>query len=268
MIPLSRCPEADVIVDPHPMTGAFNMAMDSTLLDLAAHRNRSVLRIYRWQEPTVTLGYFQAASLSEDIPFPGLPVVRRLSGGGAILHHHELTYSCILPDSHPVRDDPSMLYSILHQALIQLLAECGAPATLRSEHPGHHALTSLHNTPAHSPGTAPASPAAMAAEPFLCFLRSNPNDIVHCSGPKITGSAQRRRRGVILQHGSILLQASPHAPQIPGLLDLHPDFLLNDFTLLLPSRVAQAVSSHWSLRNYSEQELQLTRQSIQASITL
>ena len=268
MIPLSLCPEADVIVDPHPMTGAFNMAMDSTLLDLAAHRNRSVLRIYRWHEPTVTLGYFQAASLSEDIPFPGLPVVRRLSGGGAILHHQELTYSCVLPDSHPVRDDPSTLYSIIHQALIQLLTECGAPATLRSEHSANRSDANLQNAFAHTAGMSPPSPAAIVAEPFLCFLRSNPNDIVHCSGPKITGSAQRRRRGAILQHGSILLQASPHAPHIPGLLDLNPDFLLNDFTRLLPSRVAQAVSSNWSLRNYSEQELHLTSQSMQASASL
>jgi lipoate-protein ligase A len=268
MIPLSLCPEADVIVDPHPMTGAFNMAMDSTLLDLAAHRDRTVLRIYRWQEPTVTLGYFQAASLSDDIPFPGLPVVRRLSGGGAILHHRELTYSCILPDSHPVRDEPSTLYSIIHLALIQLLAECGAPATLRSQVPAHLPIARQKNTFAQSISTAPPTPTAIVAEPFLCFLRSNPNDIVHCSGPKITGSAQRRRRGAILQHGSILLEASPHAPQIPGLKDLNPAFLLNDFQTLLPSRVAQAVSSNWSLRNYSEQELHLTSQSMQTSATL
>jgi len=265
MIPLSLCPEADVIIDPLPMSGAFNMAMDSTLLDLAAHRNRSVLRIYQWHEPTVTLGYFQAASLSEKIPFPGLPVVRRLSGGGAILHHQELTYSCILPDSHPVRNDPSMLYSIIHRALIRLLAQCGAPATLRSEHPAHHSDAVISDTRHQRLNSAPTPPAAVIAEPFLCFLRSNPNDIVHCSGQKIVGSAQRRRRGAILQHGSILLQSSPHAPQIPGLRDLNPEFLMNDFTTLLPAQVARAVSATWSVRNYSEQELQLTSQLMQTS---
>ncbi|MEN9554157.1 MAG: Octanoyltransferase LipM [Planctomycetota bacterium] len=248
-------PDADVLIDPRPMTGAFNMAMDAALLELVARRSRSVLRIYQWCEPTVTLGYFQAAEsglVSSANPFPELPAVRRLSGGGAILHHHELTYSCVLPDSHPIREEPSSLYVLIHRALIELLAECGAPAGLRSE------IGCTEPIAAEPAITNP--PAQRNAEPFLCFLRSNPNDIVSCSGPKLVGSAQRRRRGAILQHGSILLRSSPFAPQLPGLQDLHPEFLVSRFTEHLPTRIAEVMSCRWAFREVVAEEIALAEQ--------
>lgn len=97
----AELPDADIIVDEIPYSGIFNMSMDAALLQLAAERERSVVRIYQWSEPTVTLGYFQGSEQSLESPFPGLPVVRRLSGGGAILHDQEITYSLVLPASHP-----------------------------------------------------------------------------------------------------------------------------------------------------------------------
>ena len=99
----SNLPEADVIVDSAPSTGRFNMAMDAALLALGEQCERSVVRIYQWSEPTVTLGYFQNGTSSEESPFPQLPCVRRLTGGGAILHDRELTYSCVVPAFHRVR---------------------------------------------------------------------------------------------------------------------------------------------------------------------
>lgn len=231
-------PEVDVIVDQQAYSGRFNMAMDEALLELAADRNRSTVRIYRWSEPTVTLGYFQASEARSQVenPFPGLPTVRRLSGGGAILHDRELTYSCVLPATHPVRHDPSQLYVIVHQALIQLLQQCEVSSMLRSD---YDAQTQVKES---------------ASEPFLCFLRQNPNDIVHATGIKIVGSAQRRRKGVILQHGSILLSASDHASQVPGIEQLAPAFRTTQFQEHLPATIGNAIGRKLRFRTYVDDE--------------
>jgi lipoyl(octanoyl) transferase len=187
-----------VIVESEPRSGADNMAFDESLLASAIEQRTRTLRIYRWIEPTVSLGYFQ----NEDDPvlqsrFAGLPRVRRLSGGGALLHDLEITYSIALPDGHPLADAPTMLYDRVHTALVTLLNDLGAPAHVRGE---------KRDQP----------------EPFLCFGRGDPRDIV-LFGHKIVGSAQRRRKGAILQHGALLLERSIHAPEFPGLFDLAPE---------------------------------------------
>ncbi len=243
----SNLPEADVIVDSAPSTGRFNMAMDAALLALGEQCERSVVRIYQWSEPTVTLGYFQNGTSSEESPFPQLPCVRRLTGGGAILHDRELTYSCVVPAFHRVRSNPSELYEIVHRAIIDVLIRCGAACCLRQEF-------------SPTPGTTVSRSALMTpalAEPFLCFLRSNSNDIVHSSGIKIVGSAQRRRRGVTLQHGSILLAASSLTSALPGLCELSPSFKPARFQTELPAAIAGSLSDRWKLRDYSGQELEM-----------
>ena len=240
----TELPAADIIVDELPSSGIFNMSMDAALLQLAAERERSIVRIYQWSEPTVTLGYFQGAGQAVESPFPGLPVVRRLSGGGAILHDQELTYSLVLPASHPARQEPSGVYSTVHQAIIQLLSNAGVPCQLRSEFEAMNSHTTVSNT-------------ANVAEPFLCFLRKNANDIVHASGHKIVGSAQRRRKGVTLQHGSIILKASRMVPQVPGIKELEPNFLDEDFRHSLPGIIARSISHSTNFRSYSEEEKSL-----------
>jgi lipoate-protein ligase A len=239
---------AEVIVDETPMSGHFNMAMDAAMLELGATRDVSVIRIYRWCEPTVSVGYFQASSDQQESPFPGLPTVRRLSGGGAILHDLEITYSCTLPASHPVRQDPSELYGIIHHSLINLLRECGAECMLRSEFDANPHLKSLDDL------TSGSQKAHTATEPFLCFLRSNPNDIVHKSGIKIAGSAQRRRKGITLQHGSILLSASQACPSVHGILQLTENFDSKQFSARIPGVIAGAVAEKWTIRSYSAEE--------------
>jgi lipoate-protein ligase A len=231
------------------------MAMDAALLSLAIRRDDSVVRIYRWSEPTVSLGYFQANTDLSGNPFPNLRVVRRLSGGGAILHDREWTYSCVLPPSHPARQDPSSLYVTVHNAIIDLLGRCGVPCCLRSDF-----RQPVDESVSHESAVESAASAVAVQEPFLCFLRGNPNDIVHELGPKIVGSAQRRRQGVILQHGSVLLQASPQLENLPGVLDLSPDFPSARFAEQFPDCVAAAVSSAWHRREYSAEELELAEQ--------
>ena len=185
-----------MLLDPEPAAGAWNMAVDELLLEAAVERNEIAVRWYRWSEATVSLGYFQpATAVAADPPLAKLPAVRRLTGGGAILHHHELTYSCAVPAEHPLAREPLRLYEDVHTAIVGVLARRDVVAALRGS---------------RAPG---------AAEPFLCFGRGDPRDVVF-RGQKILGSAQRRRRGAVLQHGSLLLAASPAAPDFAGLHDL------------------------------------------------
>ena len=175
-------------------SGAWNMAVDAAILGTAVGGDCTI-RFYEWSTPTVSLGHFQVRGQGA-IPdrFSGLPWIRRLSGGGAILHDRELTYSIGLPAAHPVAKRPSTLYEVVHEAIIQILADRGIRAQLRGD-------------------------VDVLGRPFLCFARGDARDIV--MGPhKIVGSAQRRRSGAILQHGSILLAKSPYAPEFPGLNDL------------------------------------------------
>jgi lipoate-protein ligase A len=197
----------EVIVEPEPRSGADNMAIDESLLVSAIDHKTRTLRLYRWREPTVSLGYFQ----KDDDPvlmtrFAGLPRVRRLSGGGALLHDREITYSITLPDGHPLADAPTLLYDQVHAALVALLNDLGAPAHVRGE---------KRDQP----------------EPFLCFGRGDPRDIV-LAGHKIVGSAQRRRKGAILQHGALLLEHSTHAPEFRGLFNLAPQTRQDDLPLM------------------------------------
>ncbi|MFN9717613.1 MAG: biotin/lipoate A/B protein ligase family protein [Planctomycetota bacterium] len=245
-----------VIVDSTANSGRFNMAMDEALLELGAGRDFCVCRIYQWAEPTVSLGYFQASQAEQVSPFPELPTVRRLSGGGAILHDHELTYSCILPASHPVRQDPSQLYGMVHQAVIRLLNSCGCQSRLRSEFlEQFRQETVLQPSEVLMPGS----------EEFLCFLRQNPNDIVEtATGNKIVGSAQRRRRGVILQHGSLLLRASALTPAIPGITELSPGFDEQRFRQDLAGEIAETIGKRVELRGYTTEELAVSQGFLQS----
>ena len=177
-------------------SGSENMAIDERLLERAVEQSVSTLRFYQWEEPTVSLGYFQKDLTAVPDRFERLPVVRRLSGGGAILHDCELTYSLSLARQHPWAADPLRLYARVHDEIIAIFAEFGLNSSLR--------------------GDAAADP---AIKTFLCFSRADANDIV-VGDKKVVGSAQRRRKGCVLQHGSILLQASSFAPEFPGLAEL------------------------------------------------
>jgi lipoate-protein ligase A len=174
------------------------MAVDEALLEAAIAARRCTLRWYQWSEPTLSLGYFQAADARPQSPrLAELPLVRRLSGGGAILHDRELTYSCTIPAAHPLAQNPHDLYVEVHQRVIAVLAEFGIPAALRGTSFGKD----------------------LPEEAFLCFSRGDECDVV-LGGYKILGSAQRRRKGAILQHGSLVYRSSEFAPQFPGFCDL------------------------------------------------
>lgn len=176
-------------------SGVWNMAFDEALLNAAVESGFCALRFYAWDQPTVTLGHFQPPDDPIlNLRFPTLPRIRRLSGGGAILHDRELTYSCVVPADHPLARNPGSIYDEVHARIVAVLTDLGVSCGLRGSQ-------------------------LVEPEPFLCFGRGDARDII-LNGHKIVGSAQRRRRGAILQHGSILLSASLHAPEFPGIQEL------------------------------------------------
>lgn len=188
-----------------PASGSWNMAVDEALLASAWRDGTATLRLYGWEPATLSLGYFQVLADRCQHPLSrSCPVVRRWTGGGAIVHHRELTYSLAIPAGRPwpaAKD----LYDRVHRTLIDTLAEWGLNAV-------------LHRDVAPDCRTAMESP-LRGRQPFLCFLRRSCSDVL-LSGQKIAGSAQRRRRGAVLQHGSVLLARSPFCPELPGIAEL------------------------------------------------
>jgi lipoate-protein ligase A len=177
---------------------AWNMAVDQAILESVEASSIPTLRFYGWLEPTLSLGYFQAyeARLGHTAS-SSCACVRRATGGGAILHDHELTYSLVMPLAASATQRRQQLYRDVHLALIRSLADFGIRAT-----------------PQRLAGRPDGQESA-----FLCFQRRTDEDLI-LSGYKIVGSAQRRSRGAVLQHGSLLLRASRCAPELPGVCDL------------------------------------------------
>jgi len=191
------------------------MALDEALLESAQNDGIATLRFYTWREPTLSLGYFQPHDDRKlHAASAGCALVRRASGGGAILHDRELTYSVALPFAHPLAARAEKLYQAVHRSLIETLAEFGAAAT--------------QCEPASAPSPYPlpkgegfetcTNTSSGLNKPFLCFQRREQGDVL-LAGHKIAGSAQRRQRGAVLQHGSVLWARSPFAPELPGIAD-------------------------------------------------
>lgn len=174
------------VLNDSSLDGPTNMARDDALMTLVGtSHSLPTLRLYQWDRPTISLGYFQHFADYESLPPPagGLPVVRRLTGGGAILHDLELTYSLTVPVDHPLlAHGHSRLYERAHDAVIETLTSLGIAAARC--------------------GTSDDSGAAKG--PFFCFQRRHCYDVL-VGGDKIAGSAQRRTRAAVLQHGSIVL---------------------------------------------------------------
>lgn len=172
--------------------GPHNMAADEVLLRSATAGIAS-LRFYTWSAPTLSLGYFQpAADRLKDPRLTALPYVRRPSGGHALVHHHELTYALALPERSP--DAARAWLGRMHGAVHSALRSLGAGKWVTS------------------------SAGEGIRERFLCFERFAESDLI-CAGFKLAGSAQRRQRHALLQHGAVLLARSEYAPSLPGLLE-------------------------------------------------
>ncbi len=189
--------ECRVLTDA-PATGTWNMARDEALLRCVQPGDGCTWRYYGWTPATLSLGYFQEhAKRGEHPTSRHCPLVRRASGGGAIVHDHELTYSLVVPCDHRLAASARQLYDRVHTSLVATLAQWSVTARLHG-----------------GPGSA-----APGAEPLLCFARRAVGDVL-IGEVKIGGSAQRRRREAVLMHGSVLLERSMAAPELAGLCDL------------------------------------------------
>lgn len=168
---------------------AFNMALDEAISE-AVRRGDSppTIRLYQWEVPSVTIGYFQRVS-DIDTDYcakKGYPVVRRITGGRAILHDEELTYSVSSSkDSFPFGDGLFRNYTIISAALSKGLARLGVDA--------HLSLSKKRAGGRRYPA---------------CFRAVSYGEIT-VEGRKIIGSAQKKYHDGFLQQGSIMLGFDP-----------------------------------------------------------
>lgn len=175
------------LIQSPPAQGAWNMAVDEAILDaINAHQAPPTLRLYAWQPACLSLGYAQPATDVdlEAITERGWTLVRRPTGGRAILHIDELTYAVIGPTSDP-RLSGGVLesYRRLSQALLEALRQLGLPAQAEKEY------TAPSSINPHGP---------------VCFEVPSNYEIT-VLGKKLIGSAQARRKEGVLQHGSLPL---------------------------------------------------------------
>jgi lipoate-protein ligase A len=188
--------------DEAPHAAALNMAIDEALLSVIPS---PLLRVYRWQRPAVSFGYFQA-STPILAAYPTRDAVRRWTGGGTVLHGDDLTYSILIPQACDAAAlSPSASYEIIHTALASALVASGHPAT----------------------------PAASSADRVsqACFENPVLHDVL-VGGRKVAGAAQRRVRTGVIHQGSIQTLALPPTFGETFAAHLSPDVARAQFDIL------------------------------------
>ena len=198
------------------LSGCWQMALDGTLLA----QQQPLLRLYRWSQPTLSLGYHQRPLAQAWLSWQrqqGGALVRRPSGGGAVLHGQDLCYAVIWPTPRGSRQEA---YRQICGWLQQAFADLGMP---------------LHFG---------AQPADLEAN---CFARNTAADLLSVAGHKRIGSAQRWQQGALLQHGSI--QINPDAALWQQLLGSPPPELepLGLETDELCEHLVGHARRHWDL---------------------
>ena len=198
--PITHSPLAMIIDAPAP--GADNMLRDLRLLDSCARGEiPGAVRLYAFSPPCLSLGRMQPMTDVdlEACARDGVDVVRRPSGGRAVLHDQEVTYSVVCRSTDPVFGGRVLdACSRIHEAVAAGLALLGVrtvpramPANLRRD----------------------ARNVAVAAD---CFARPAAHELLDDRGRKLVGSAQARRGGALLQHGSVLLEPPRAAAYLRG----------------------------------------------------
>lgn len=180
------------LVDTGPLDGPANMAVDEALLQhFDPALSQPVLRLYGWEPPAFSVGRFQRveqALFPERCASAGIPVVRRITGGGTIYHAAELTYSvvcapCHIPDARGVKES----FRALTGFLLRFYGDLGIKVCWAVD--------------------APPAGGGLGMRTPLCFAGKEEYDIV-AGGRKVGGNAQRRLKDTIFQHGSIPLRCA------------------------------------------------------------
>lgn len=170
---------------------AYNMALDEAIMDWHSQGLfPPTIRFYGWNPPTLSIGYFQKLESEinvEKVQEYGYGLVRRLTGGRAVLHDKELTYSVIVSEKHPIMPKTvTEAYRIISQGLLEGFRELGL------------------NTYFAIPQTAEEKEKLKNPRSSICFDAPSWYELV-VEGKKVAGSAQTRQKGVVMQHGSILI---------------------------------------------------------------
>lgn len=170
---------------------AYNMALDEALLDWHAEGLiPPVIRFYQWEPASLSIGYFQRVERDinmQAVREMGLGFVRRPTGGRAVLHEHELTYSVIVSEDYP--DMPKTVtesYRVISEGILQGFRNLGLNAEFSVP------LNEDQKLALNQPKSA------------VCFDAPSWYELI-VEGKKVAGSAQTRQKGVILQHGAILV---------------------------------------------------------------
>jgi lipoate-protein ligase A len=160
----------------------MNMALDELLLENASEIGSPLIRIYGWDRPSISIGYVQDYNAAKK---DGFTIVRRPTGGGIVYHDNDLTYTAVIPASHPINKlDRMESYHVFHRAAMRALAFFGLNASLAQS-----------ETPTPDRAT------------MKCFTTPTRYDLI-CEEKKLAGAAQRRTKNGILHQGSISLEAS------------------------------------------------------------
>jgi lipoyl(octanoyl) transferase len=166
------------LIDSKDNTSSMNMAIDEALLT----SKKPVLRFYSWNPAGLSLGYFQNTQVINLIQCKKLKVdvVRRLTGGNAVLHDKELTYSLVI-DENKMPKSIVESYKVISSGLLEGLKNLGLKAVMNSE-------------------------VSEGQKSAVCFNDPSWYEMV-VNNKKIVGSAQKRIDGKILQHGAVLIDA-------------------------------------------------------------
>ena len=179
-------------IDSGNSSPSYNMALDEALLDWHSEGEiPPTIRFYGWDPATLSIGYFQNVHKEinlDEVKKHELGFVRRPTGGRGVLHEHELTYSVIVSENHP-KMPPTVTeaYRVISEGILKGFQTLGLDADFSIP------KTAEERNDLKSPRSA------------VCFDASSWYELV-VEGRKVAGSAQTRQKGVILQHGSILLE--------------------------------------------------------------
>lgn len=173
------------VIDTGYSNAAMNMAIDEALLT----SKKPVLRFYRWRPTALSLGYFQSVSdiNIEECKKNNVDIVRRITGGKTVLHDKELTYSFII-DERIMPKSIIESYKIISKGILLALKELGINASMKKINE-KKSLNKIKNQSA------------------ICFNEPSYYEIV-VDNKKIVGSAQTRKDGKLLQHGSVLIDVN------------------------------------------------------------
>ncbi len=189
-----------LVLDP-PLPGLVNMERDINIMnEMSEGGCPPTLRLYRWSPPAVSIGHFQDEEKvvnRQACRELGLDLVRRPTGGRAVIHADELTYSIVVPETDPFTEKGGVIdvYRAISRGIVNAFSLLNITASM-----------------------APASNERPTLAPGSCFDTPSAYE-VQVKGKKVVGSAQLRRDGVILQHGSILFSLAE---------DLYQRVLIND----------------------------------------